>query len=94
MKKIVVKDGFAFVYFLSSFYTDKSILNSIEVYSQFFSAEVSKLGKYSIVKLRNLDSSYSLEILANEFSNYVLSCEYNGELVEVRENEGVVSNGF
>ncbi|MCA9459896.1 MAG: HxsD-like protein [Nanoarchaeota archaeon] len=99
VKKIVIQNGFAFVYFLSSFYTKESILNSVTVYSQFFKAEVSQVGKYFVVKvlkINDLDNSYSLEVLVNEFSNYVLSCEYDESLLDIaNKNDGLgEENGF
>jgi hypothetical protein len=75
MKKIVLQNGFAFVYLNSSFYNKDCILSSIETYKEFFSAHFSQLGKYFIVKIENI-SDHETKTLAEEFSNYLLSQEY------------------
>ena len=75
MKKIVLKDSFAFVYLNQSFYSQKSVLEAIETYKEFFKASTTSLGKYIVVKIENL-SDHPLETIANEFSNYIISNEY------------------
>lgn len=77
MKKIVIKDNFAFVYLNSSFYTKDAINSALEVYKDFFKAQISELGKYSVVKIEKLNDDFTLEALAYEFLNYVLSEENN-----------------
>ena len=76
MKKIVIKDNFAFIYLNSGFYNEKAILNTIKIYSDFIDASFSELGKYYIVKIKNKTTEYNLEKLANEFLNYILSIEF------------------
>lgn len=75
MKKIVIKDNFAFVYLNSSFYTKKAIMSALEIYKDFFKGYLSELGKYNVVKIEKLNNDFTLEALANEFLNYVLSEE-------------------
>ena len=77
MKKIVIKDNFAFVYLNSSFYSKSSILSALEVYKDFFKGNLAEnVGKYNVVKIEKLNEDFSLEELANEFLNYVLSNEH------------------
>ena len=77
MKKIVIKDNFAFVYLNSNFYTKASIISALDVYKDFFKANLAEnLGKYSVVKIEKINDDFSLEELANEFLNYVLSNEH------------------
>lgn len=75
MKKIVIQENFAFVYLNSNFYTKKSITVALEVYKDFFKGYLSQLGKYNVVKIEKLNNDFTLEQLANEFLNYVLSEE-------------------
>jgi len=77
MKKIVIKDNFAFVYLNSSVYSKSSILSALDVYKDFFKGNLAEnVGKYHVVKIEKLNQDFSLEELANEFLNYVLSNEH------------------
>ena len=75
MKKIVLKDNFAFIYLNKNIYSKESILEAIEIYKEFFKSSITQLGDYTTVKIEPIDTEYEIQVLANEFSNYILSLE-------------------
>ena len=77
MKKIVFKDDFAFVYLSKNFYDVNVIKKTIEVYSEFVSFSFGEVGKYFVLKAIQVDLSYSLDVLVNEFLNYLVSEEFS-----------------
>jgi hypothetical protein len=76
MKQLVLKDNFAYLYLNVNFYSTEKILNTLVVYKEFFKPSTSELGKYFVVKIEKLDENFSLEELAREFLNYLISKEY------------------
>jgi len=76
MKKIVINKDFAFIYLNPNFYNKESILTTINQYKDFINSSISQLGKYYVVKIERKTNDYSLETLANEISNYILSIEF------------------
>ncbi len=76
MKKIVLKDNFAYVYLNMNFYSKDKILQTLNVYKEFFKSSITELGKYFVVKIEKLDENFSLEQLSKEFANYLLAQEY------------------
>ena len=76
MKKIVLKDDFAFVYLNKLFYTKELILDTINDYKDFFNASISEVGKYVVLKIEKKNDDYSLDVLAKEYLNLLLSKEY------------------
>lgn len=76
MKKIVIQDNFAFLYFNSQFYTNEAILRTIEVYCDFVQTSLKQVGKYFVLKIEPKNNDYSLLQLCDEISNYLLSEEH------------------
>lgn len=76
MKKIIIKDNFAFLYLSDLFYKKEAILTTIKIYDEFVSASFSNLGNYFVIKFELKSLDYKLEKIVNEFSNYLLSVEY------------------
>ncbi len=76
MKKIVLKDDFAFVYLNKLFYTKEFILDTIKDYKDFFKASITDVGKYVVLKIEKINDDYSLEVLVKEYLNLLLSKEY------------------
>lgn len=83
MGKLVLKDGFAFVYLNKNFYSKESILNTLKVYQEFFNAKLTEIGKYFTIKIEKINDDYSIETLAREFSNYLIAQEYERKWVIV-----------
>lgn len=79
MKKIVLKDNFAFIYLNKNFYTKANILTTLELYKEFFKASLTELGNYTTVKIENTNKDHTLKTLANEFSNYLIAQEYENK---------------
>lgn len=77
MKKIVIKDSFAFIYLNKEFYNPVSIKISLNQYSEFVNSSISELGKYYVIKLDLMDYSFTFKEIANEITNYIMSEEYN-----------------
>lgn len=77
MKRIIVKDDFAFLYLNRSFYIRRNIEETIRVYGDFVISKTTEIGdKYFIVKLKLKTSNYSLDKISREFLNYTLSLEH------------------
>ncbi len=76
MKKIVFKDNFAFIYLNKKFYKKYNIINTLEIYNEFFKSSISEIGNYITIKIEKINNDYSLNILAKEFANYLISKEY------------------
>ena len=76
MKKIVLKDDFAFIYLNKLFYTKELILDTIGEYKDFFKASITEVGKYIVLKIEKVNDDYPLEVLAKEYLNLLLSKEY------------------
>lgn len=76
MKKIVIKDNFAFIYLNSNFYNKEVIIMTIDIYKDFFKAQISQIGKYYIIKIEKINLDFTLENISNEFLNYILANEY------------------
>jgi len=76
MKKIVFNKDFAFLYLNKNFYDENLIKKTIEIYSEFISFSFGELGKYIVLKVKQLDFEHSFEVLVREFLNYLLSEEY------------------
>ena len=81
MKKIVLKEGFAFLYLNKNFYNKENILESLKEYKDFFKGHFTDLGKYFIIKVENT-SDYETKTLAEEFANFLISKEY-----EIKTND-------
>lgn len=79
MKRIVFKDDFAFIYLNKKFYTRNNILNTIEIYKEFFQASITELGNYTTIKIEQINSDHTIETLAKEFSNYLIAREYENK---------------
>lgn len=76
MNKIVIKEGFGFVYLNRNFYDKSVVLNTLVVYEEFFRSSLSEIGNYFVVRVDRIDESYSVEELLREFSNYLINGEY------------------
>lgn len=86
MKKIIIKDDFAFIYLNKNFYKKELIINTFKTYEEFFTATITKLGKYYIIKIQKINNDYELDILANEFLNFILSEEYQNKKKNSNQN--------
>ena len=75
MKKIVIKDNFALIYFPQSFYSKKIIIDTLETYKEILKGQVGEIGKYFVTKIEPITNDYSIKLLCKEYSNYILSQE-------------------
>lgn len=76
MKKIIIKDNFAFLYLSSDFYTKEAILSTINIYSDFLETTFKEIGKYFVLRLEKKTEDYDLSVLLDEMLNFILSEEY------------------
>lgn len=76
MKKLVLKEDFAFIYLNKSFYTKELIIKTLSIYKEFFNSSINELGKYIVLKLELVDTSFKIEELSREYLNYLLSEQY------------------
>ncbi len=79
MKKIVYQKEFAFIYLTKEFYTQNQIQKAILTYSDFVTYNLGELGKYLVLKISLINNDYTLQKLAEEISNYILSEEYQNK---------------
>jgi len=84
MNKIIIKDNFAFLYLNKSFYDKKSIIDTIEIYTEFFKAKTEETEKYFIIKIEKINNEFSIENLVNEFLNYLLSVQ-NSNIIGIKK---------
>lgn len=77
MKKLEIKENFAFIYLNKNIYSKKAIFNSLETYSDFFHSSFTELGKYFIVKIQRKTTDYTTKKLAKEYANYLISSMKN-----------------
>ena len=79
MKKIVYQKEFAFIYLTNEFYNKKQILTAISNYTDFVTHSLGELGKYLVLKISLKNDEYTLQTLAEEISNFILSEEYQNK---------------
>ncbi len=73
MKKIIIKNNFAFLYLNKKFYDLKIINNTLKIYKDFFKSKIIETKMYNIVKIKKINNEFDLKTLSNEFLNYLLS---------------------
>lgn len=72
MDKIIVQKDFVYLYLSKEFYDEKTIKSSLSEYVDFFNYDFKMLGDYFVLKIQTKLKEYSNELLANEFSNYLI----------------------
>ena len=76
MYNIKFQGDFAYVYFSDDFYSQETIRQTLEIYKEFIEYQISKLGRYIIVKVNLKDKDFKLEEILKELVNYVIANEY------------------